>query len=64
MIYVDGHMDRISDKHRIQCTERWDAIWYSANVNGIPAKICNDNYVDIYYYVNYADYTNDKDKLQ
>ena len=63
MIYVDGHMDKPYNKHLIQCTERYEFV-YNANINGIPADICTNNFVDIYYYINYADYTNDKKLLQ
>ena len=62
MVCVDGNKDNIY-KHRIQCTTNYE-FTYTTNVNGIPAEICTDNYVDIYYYINYADYTNDKKILQ
>ena len=50
MIYVDGHMDKPYNKHLIQCTERYEFV-YNANINGIPADICTNNFVDIYYYL-------------
>ena len=62
MVCVDGNKDSIY-KHRIQCTTNYE-FTYTTNVNGIPAEISTDNYVDIYYYINYADYTNDKKILQ
>lgn len=62
MVCVDGNKDNIY-KHRIQCTTNYE-FTYTTNVNGIPAEISTDNYVDIYYYINYADYTNDKKILQ
>lgn len=62
MVCVDGKMDKLY-KHRILCTTKYE-FEYTTNINGVPAEISTDNYVDIYYYINYADYTNDKTILQ